>query len=492
MKVSIRYKIFLSFSLLFLTVFIIIGIVTDITIKNGNEMIVSKELIKVRNNTNVYVRQFFLLNNIEPEQGTFKKYSSEILSDLEAKLTIKGALYTTEGSQLVSYNSNLLSINVKRKDLDHALNKKLSYTIHSREKNAMASISVPIIVDSKFLGVLSYQKDFSDLYRSGYYLSNILMVTIFIMLLITFIASYIISDGIIQPVAKLNAIAKDMARGEFGGKVDVVSNDEVGELTSSFLMMKEQIHENIKTIERDRRLLEEIDSYRKKFFDNIAHEFKTPLTTIRGYAQVMEDGGFIDKEFCKKGTGYIMDESDRLYRMIQSLLTVSRQTSENAEVLFEDINISKLLIDICEDIRLIARNHGVDIDSEISADIQVLGYADDLKSAFINILDNAIKFGENDSVIKIRAYSESGQVNIEVINKGRGIPADKLEKVFDPFFQVSIGNGKQLEGSGLGLSIVKAIIEKHNGTVIIESVENQYTKVKIEIPEKVYNLETIM
>jgi signal transduction histidine kinase len=271
-----------------------------------------------------------------------------------------------------------------------------------------------------------------------------------------------------------------------------LGNDEIGELTSSFITMKEQIHSNIKTIERDHMLLKEIDSYRKKFFDNVAHEFKTPLTTIRGYTQVMEDGGFNDKEFCQKGTGYILDECDRLYRMVQSLLTVSRQTSENAEVLFEDVNISNLLANTCEEMRLVAASRNMDIHCEISPDIQVLGYADDLKSTFTNVLDNAIKFGDEYSLIEVKAYTENGQVNVLILNRGNGIPADKLEKVFEPFFRVYIGNGKKLGGCGLGLSIVKAIIEKHNGTVKIESTENNYTRVMIEIPEKIYSLETIM
>ncbi len=492
MKVSIRYKIFLSFSILIIAVFIIMSFVTDITIKNSNETTVSKESAKARNNITVYVRQFFLLNNIKPEQAAFGKHSSEIIADLEEKLSIKGALYTTNGNLTGLTRSSMLNMNDKGKALENALNKKLSFTLHSRGNNVKASISVPVIVEGKFLGVISYQKDYSYLYRSGYYLRNILTVTIFIMFLIMFIASYIISDGIIRPVTKLNNMAKDMAKGEFSGKVDAISNDEIGELTSSFIMMKEQIHSNIKTIERDRILLKEIDSYRKKFFDNVAHEFKTPLTTIRGYAQVMEDGDFSDKEFCKKGSEYILDECDRLYRMVQSLLTVSRQTSENADLLFEDVNISNLLTDACEAMRLIATYRGIDIRSEISPDIQVLGYADDLKSAFTNIIDNAIKFGDKDSLIEVKAYSENGHANVMVINTGDGIPADKLEKVFEPFFQVYTRNGKRLGGSGLGLSIVKAIIEKHNGIVKIESAENTYTKIIIEIPEKIYSLETIM
>lgn len=491
MKVSIRYKIFISFSLLIIAVFFIISLVTDITIRNSNETTISKELAKTRSSAAVYVRQFFLLNNMEPEQAAFEKNSAEILADLEEKLNIKGVLYTADGNPIGLSHSSMLSNNGKGKDLSYALNQKLSFTIHSRGNNVKAGISVPIIVEGKFLGVLRYQKDYSELYWSGYYLRNILTLTIFIMLFIMFIASYIISDGIIRPVAKLNSMARAMAQGEFSGKVDTIANDEIGELASSFNMMREQIYNNIKTIERDRMLLKEIDSYRKRFFDNVAHEFKTPLTTIRGYAQVMEDGGFADKEFCKKGTAYILDECDRLHRMVQSLLAVSRQTSENTQVLFENLNMSDLLTDSCEKMRLIAASRRVDIHCKISPDIQVSGYADDLKSAFINILDNAIKFGAEGSLIEVDAYTENGQANVTVMNSGNGIPADMLDKVFEPFFQVHIKNGKQPVGSGLGLSIVKAIIEKHKGTVRIESAGKIYTKVIIEIPENIYNLETI-
>ena len=489
MKVSIQYKIFIYFSLLIIAVFIIMSLLTDVMIKSSNETTISKELAKARNSINIYVRQFFLINNMEPEKTAFDKHSSEILADLEEKLGIKGALYSAEGNALGLIRSSMLNKNDKGKDLGNALNKKLSFTLHTRGDKVKASISVPVIIQGKFLGVLGYQKDYSDLYRSGYYLRNILTGTVFVMLLIVFITSYIISDGIIRPVTKLNNMATDMARGEFSGKADKISNDEIGELTSSFFIMKEQIHSSIKTMERDRMLLKEIDSYRKRFFDNVAHEFKTPLTTIRGYAQVMEDCGFTDKEFCKKGTGYIMDECDRLYRVVQSLLAISRQTSESAEVLFEDVNISNLLRDSCEEMQLIAASRDMDIRSVVSPNIQVFGYADDLKSVITNILDNAIKFGDEDSLIEVKAYIEGGQAHIEVINTGCGIPDDKLEKIFEPFFQVHTRNRKQPGGSGLGLSIVKAVVEKHNGTVTIESDENTLTKVIIEIPEKIYSLE---
>ncbi|KUO73062.1 MAG: hypothetical protein APF77_20545 [Clostridia bacterium BRH_c25] len=484
MNVSIRYKIFISFSLLIIAVFIIMSLVTNLTIKSSNETVISKELVKVRDNITVYVRQFFLLNNIEPEQAAFDKHSLEIIADLEAKLNIKAVLYTTTGDPLGLTRSYMLNMSGEGKDLSHALNRKLSFTIYSRGDNAKANISVPVIIEGKFLGVISYTKDYSDLYRSGYYLGNILTATIFIMLLSMFVASYVISDGIIRPVTKLNKMAKDMTKGKFSGKADKISNDEIGELTSSFIMMKEQIHSSIRTIERDNMLLKELESYRKKFFDNVAHEFKTPLTTIRGYAQVMEDGGFNDKELCKKGTGYILDECDRLYRMVQSLLTISRQTSENIEALFDDIDISKLITDICEEMRLIAASRNMGIHCEISPDIQVSGYTDDLKSAFINILDNAIKFGNEASMIEVKVYTENGQANVTVTNKGHGIPADKLDKVFDPFFRVYAGNGRSAGGSGLGLPIAKAIIEKHKGTIGIESTKNIFTRVIAKIPQK--------
>ncbi|HYE83537.1 MAG TPA: HAMP domain-containing sensor histidine kinase [Clostridia bacterium] len=484
MKVSIRYKIFISFSLLIITVFIIMSLVTNITIKSSNETVISKELVKVKDNITVYVRQFFLLSDIEPEPAAFAKHSSEILADLEAKLNIKAVLYTAAGDPAGLDSGHIPDMRSGGRDLSHALNKKLSFTIYSGGDIVKADISVPVVIKGKFLGVISYTKDYSDLYRSGYYLGNILTVTILIMLLIMFIASYVISDGIIRPVTKLNDMAKEIARGEFNGKADKTANDEIGELTSSFIMMKEQIHNSIRTIERDHMLLKELESYRKKFFDNVAHEFKTPLTTIRGYAQVMEDGSFSDKELCRKGTSYILNECDRLYRLVQSLLTISRQTSENIEVLFDEINISKLIADICEEMRLMAASRNMDIHCEISPDIRISGFTDDLKSAFINILDNAIKFGTEASVIEVKVYAENGQANVSVTNKGCGLPADKLDKVFDPFFRIYAGSGRSMGGSGLGLSIVKAIIEKHRGTIKIESTENVFAKVTAEIPQK--------
>lgn len=488
MRFPIRYKMFLSFSLLILAAFFVMSLIINGVIQRSNEQLISREAVKIKEDAAVYARQFFLLNELQPEAEAFNEYSSPLLSDLESKLNIRGELYSRDGKRLTASQGGAAGIGGTDKSLEYALLNRLAFTVSARGKNVNAVIAVPINVDGYFIGVLQYSKDYTEHYSSGYYLRRILTASVFLILILVFVASYMLSNSIIRPVSKLSSMAKAMAEGSFSGEADIRSNDEIGELALSFKAMREQIHSSIKTIERDHMLLVEADSYRKKFFDNVAHEFKTPLAAIRGYAQVMEEGGFEDKAFCGKGTKHIVDECDRLHRMVLSLLMISRQASDNIEAVFKAVDLSGMLHDICEEMSLMAKSRSMDIVRDISRDIHVQGFEDDLKGALMNVVDNAIKYGYEGSEISVKAFAEAGQAVVTVINTGTPIPPDKLEKVFEPFFRADAAKGRQMGGSGLGLSITKSVIEKHSGKVQIESDEKGCTKVNIYIPRKCLQL----
>ena len=148
----------------------------------------------------------------------------------------------------------------------------------------------------------------------------------------------------------------------------------------------------MKTIDSDRYELKRLSEYRKVFYDNVTHELKTPLTSIKGYAEVLEENGFTDKEFFDKGISHIMSESDRMYNMVVTLLELSRM-SDAVNVPKERVNLNDLMQQVCEGMQFKAEKFGDAIELTVRQRAVVMGSDTQLKEIFINIIDNAIKYG---------------------------------------------------------------------------------------------------
>ena len=220
------------------------------------------------------------------------------------------------------------------------------------------------------------------------------------------------------------------------------------------------------------------------FFDNVTHELKTPLTTILGYAEVIQENGFnTDKEFFEKGISHIINESERLRRMVIDLLELSQVQNEDTETNFISLDLSKLLQGTCEEMQMKANRYNIEIKSNIDMGMQVIGDSDKLKQVFINAIDNSIKYGFENSLIKVIAENKTGTITITIEDVGQGIPENKLQNIFQPFYRADGLRPKEKGSKGLGLAISKAIIEKHGGSISIESKLNVGTKVIIELLE---------
>ena len=265
-------------------------------------------------------------------------------------------------------------------------------------------------------------------------------------------------------------------------KICPSSRDEIGELAKSFKSMVDTIKEQIVTIKKDRDALKELEMSRKIFFDNVTHELKTPITTILGYSQIIEENGFTDEEFFKKGISHVIQESERLNRMVVELLNLSKNTYKDFSYEFTPMDLSNILSVTCEEMIIKAKRYNMVIESKIEYGINIKGDKDKLKQVFINIIDNSIKYGYVNSTIKVRCYIKNNNAIIEVEDKGDGIDSKNIENIFQPFFRVNKKSSREKGGNGLGLAIVKAIVEKHDGKISVESKVKEWTKIIIEFP----------
>jgi PAS domain S-box-containing protein len=234
--------------------------------------------------------------------------------------------------------------------------------------------------------------------------------------------------------------------------------------------MEEKLREYNEKLEKSYESLKEADRIKTEFISNITHELFTPLTSIKGFAELLHDGTVGDiNDQQKKSLEAILRNSDRLIRLIKELLDTAHLEKNKLGLKFGLISISEIISRSIQDIRPQANEKEISIILDIQSLPKVWGDEEKLTHVIINLLSNAIKFTPQRGKITISAFDDMKGINICVADTGIGIPPDRLNKIFDRFYQIDGSNSRKYGGVGLGLSICKSIIEKHFGSIRAES-----------------------
>ena len=228
--------------------------------------------------------------------------------------------------------------------------------------------------------------------------------------------------------------------------------------------------------------LKNIEQMRVQFVANVSHELKTPLTSIKGFAETLQDVD--DKEVRKKFLKIINDEADRLTRIINDLLELSKlDKAENTDdkdelVLF---NTDEIILDITSMLEIESSKKCIKIYNELDNKKKILGNIDEFKQMLIILVDNAIKYTESGGNIYVRTYNSLGNVIIEVEDTGIGIPEKDLPRIFERFYRVDKARSRAKGGTGLGLSILKHLLIKIDGAIDVRSTLGVGSKFIIKI-----------
>ncbi|MCY6371650.1 sensor histidine kinase [Clostridium ganghwense] len=501
MKLTIRYKFVVGFLVIFCIGFTTMSFFLNKIIIKNNEKIIKKELLSFQKDLTIYLRQYLKLKQIKLEENNFKKNAGEIGTVLAVKFDDRAIIYSRKGEFLYdsAYENGEILIyediknwdkdkQLHNKDLKLAVNNKSGYTIVTVNNKYIAVFSCPIFIDNMQLGIVRCTKDYSELFNSSKELLRVINISISLVFGVIFLFSVLLCTKITIPIIRLSKVSKEVAKGNFDVSVNTNSKDELGELADNFNKMRMQIKEQIGTIKKDRDNLKKIEKHRKAFFDNVTHEMKTPLTIISGYSQILLQQNFHDKEFFKKAVTGMNNESNRMHNMVLDLLEMSKVESNLDLDEIQEISISEIVTSTCEDMKIRADKYDIFIEKSIEKNVFVLGKQYELRQMMINLIDNSIKYGDIKSVIKIKLFKEKDYCNIIVEDKGQGIPADKIDKIFEPFYRVDKVSSREKGSNGLGLSIVKSIVEKHKGEIKLSSKENKGTKIYIKIPLIVYKM----
>lgn len=492
MKFSLRYKFVIGLIIIFCIGFNVMSFFMNKIIVDNSKKIISKEFTTNRKDLTLYLKQFMMMNNIKNNEEDFQQHINEISESLSLKLDDRVIFYKNNGQLLLDTayaNGDILvfynidkNIRDSKEDLKTAFTGKGAFSILNYENNYIAAFSFPINIDGKNLCIMRYSKDYSYLFQLNRNLLGITKRMILIIFILTCIFAILLSTKITIPIVKLSKVTKEISKGNFDLDVNINSSDEIGELGENFKLMKDRIKEQIEIINKDRDNLKIAESHRKTFFDNVTHEMKTPLTIISGYAQMILDDGYKDENILNKGAGKIKIESNRMHKMVLDLLTMSKLESYADINRKEKINMEEVVSVICEDMMIKANKYDIKIKKCLQENLFIYGNKEEIRRMIINIIDNSIKYGNVKSTIIISLYCENNICALTVEDEGKGIPEDKIHKIYDPFYRVDKKGEREKGSNGLGLTIVKSIVENHKGKIKIESREGVGTKVHINLP----------
>lgn len=239
--------------------------------------------------------------------------------------------------------------------------------------------------------------------------------------------------------------------------------------------IEEKLNHFKRESEKNERLALENAEQKDELIVYLAHDIKTPLTSMIGYLSFLDEAEDMPKEQRKKYTSTALDKSYRLEELINELFEIARFNSEKIVLEKEEINLSLMLEQIVDDFYPILKelNKNVIIDKKDT--ITVFADSDKLSRVFSNLVKNAISYSKENSDIKINLYKENNNAVIEFINKGKEIPKEKLDKIFEKFYRLDSSRNSKTGGSGLGLAISKKIVELHRGEIVAKSNRNETT-----------------
>lgn len=273
-----------------------------------------------------------------------------------------------------------------------------------------------------------------------------LMIISFILIILSIVIAFFMSRKISRPIIKINESAKDVAKGNYNTVFEGTGYLEIEELNN--------------TLNYTTKELSKVENLRKELIANISHDLRSPLTMIAGYAEVMRD---IPGENSKENIQIIIDEAKYLSNLVKEILDISEIESGNTELKFTQFNITSSIRKILERYESLTRLKGYKINLNYN-NIEAFICADEMKISQVlyNLINNAIEYTGKDKEINVNQIIKKDSILIEVVDQGDGIEEELIPHIWDRYYRSKNNSKKAKVGSGLGLSIVKDILEMHN------------------------------
>lgn len=319
------------------------------------------------------------------------------------------------------------------------------------------TVSAPITGNMVTYGYVLIHKPMASILNEAYGYLNVVYITGLVLFILSFIIMIVVVRAVIRPLREINYAAKQYAEGNLKYNIPIHSHDEIGYLAGTLNYMSDEIND--------------MEEYQKNFIANISHDFRSPLTSIKGYLEAILDGT-IPPELYQKYLGIVISETKRLTKLTESMLTLNSMDSGKNTLNRTNFDINRTIKDTAASFEGTCSAKGITFDLTFSNEIQMV-WADygKIQQVIYNLIDNAIKFSHENSVIYITAAEKNEKIFVSVKDTGIGIPKKSIPKIWERFYKSDLSRGKDKKGTGLGLAIVKEIIQAHGENIDCISTE---------------------
>ena len=332
-------------------------------------------------------------------------------------------------------------------------------TKHNRLNSNILLVGIPIGEPESIKGVLIISSPLAAIKETKIIIKEQLVIITFILVLISSILAYYFSKAFTKPILKINEAAARMAEGNLSVKVDVESQDELGMLAGTIRNLSEQ--------------LQKIEKLRRDLVANVSHEFRTPLSLIKGYAETIRDVTGDVKEKRDRQLDIILEETDRLRSMVDDTLNMSQMQTDTFKLNIGAFDISAAIGSIAGKFSYMTEKKGIDMEMQgTDKVITVMGDEPQIEQVLYNFVNNAYNHTPSGGWIRIKVAEDKNNVKVEISDNGEGISEEELPYIWDRFYKVSKGS----KGTGLGLSIAKEKLKAHDSNYGAESMQNEETK----------------
>ena len=333
-------------------------------------------------------------------------------------------------------------------------------------------LALPALVEGKLAGVVYLSQSLRDATAVLRDLRTRWLLSTVIALLLSGVVGLFLSRAIARPLRRLTAAAGAVAQGQLDQQVPVRSRDELGRLSRAFNEMTAR--------------LRAVRQMQVDFVANVSHELRTPLTAVKGLVETLRDGAVDDPQVRDRFLETVEGETDRLIRLVNGLLILSRADSEALNLQRESVDVAQLVRATVDKLAPQAGAREVALQVEASPDAPLaLADPDRIEQVLVNLLDNAIKYSRPGGTVTVRLDGGQGGVaRVQVRDEGLGIPAENLARIGERFYRADKARSRAEGGSGLGLAIAQALVEAHGGRLWLESQEGQGTVVTFTLSSR--------
>ena len=466
MKKTLYLKLLGSYLIFALIAFVIVGFFTQFQITKNEQKAEAMALYREANQiAENYARQVF-----KPKM----EYAEYIQNEMETL-----AKYNDSQILLIKPNGDIILNSADRKCLEKALDSEYEhldgfnitdfgnrlfrigrfYDLHDKDQ---LIVYATVTTNYQLMGYVIIMRDANSVALSA----NTYMGAVFLSMLLVIAASFIIliffTFLVYRPLRKITLAADEFAQGDFSNKIDVKSHDEMGILAHTLNYMAEELRSQ--------------EEEQRKFISNVSHDFRSPLTSIKGYCEAMLDGT-IPPEMQDRYLNIILTETDRLNKLTQSLLELNRFGKHERSLDIAEFDINQMIKNVLMTFEGICFKRHITFDLVLTGtEMFVVADMSKIQQVLYNLVDNAIKFSHNDSAIKIETSVKKDKLFVSVKDHGIGIPTDSLKKIWERFYKTDASRGRDKRGVGLGLSIVKEILAVHKQNIDVISTEGVGTE----------------